>query len=123
MRMIQPVNALTSQAKFRGTNRSGSTVSNKTAIMNACGIAAAAGGFTTAIARGYTSSFFHAGILGICGASLAMFFMTPQLIDKIGLSKLAKKQNSGIIPKEDALKATELVKEHLKPAKKLAQIR
>ena len=123
MRMIHPVNALTPRATFRGANQNrNGQVSNTTAIINACGVATVAGGLTTAVARGYTSSLLHAATLGLFGAFLTMFFMTPHLIDKIGMNRAAK-HSADLIAKEDSHKAVDLVKEHLRPAKKLVQFR
>ena len=126
--MIQPINALTPRAGFRGSNGTkmspmyGKT-SSKIALINAGGVAAAAGGIATAIARGYTSSWGQAGVLGIFGACLTMFFMTPHLIEKIGLNKIRKAPETEIAFKEEVPKVAEAIKEHLKPAKKLVHFR
>ena len=100
MRMIQPINAQTPRVGFRGSNEtykvntknlSGSSI----AMINAAGVALAAGGLTTTVARAYTKSWAQAGVLGLFGAFLTMFFMTPHLIDKIGLSKIGKNDKHG----------------------------
>lgn len=127
--MIQPVSAFNPQATFRGSSKtfgkkSGKEVSNTNiALLNAGGVAAAAGGITTAVARGYTSSWAHAGVLGLFGAFLALFFMTPQLIDKSAQKKVAKESEGGMITKAEAKKALKSAEEYLKPAKKLVQFR
>ena len=93
------------------------------ALANAGGVAALAGGITTLVARAYTNSFAHAGVLGAFGALLTMFFMTPHLIDKIGLSKVGKRAQSELVVKKDFQKMTASAKEYLVPAKKLVQFR
>ncbi len=124
VRMIQPVSAFSPRAGFRGNNETygkKQTISNRNiALINAGGVAVAAGGLGTALARSQTSSWGHAGVLGLCAAFLTMFFMTPQLIDKTGLHKIS---NNSDIAKEDAPKFMDAVKEHLRPAKKLVQFR
>ena len=128
MRMIQPINASSPRAVFRGSKKpygisTKGLTNSEAALVNAGGVALAAGGVTTAVARSYTSSWSHAGVLGLCASFLAMFFMTPQLIEKAGLGKLSKKTESEGLIKEDTKKVAEAVKEHLKPAKKLVQFR
>ena len=126
--MIQPINASSPRAVFRGSKKpygisTKGLTNSEAALINAGGVALAAGGITTAITRSYTSSWSHAGVLGLCASFLAMFFMTPQLIEKAGLSKLAKKSDAEVVVKEDSRKIAETIKEHLKPAKKLVQFR
>lgn len=128
MPMIQPINALTPRVVFRGPEvkngkRSNGLSESQTALINAGGVAAMAGGVTTLVARAYTNSFAHAGVLGAFGALLTMFFMTPHLIDKIGLAKLAKKPQTEAVVKQDIQKMTTAAKEYLVPAKKLVQFR
>lgn len=126
VRMIQPVSAFSPRAGFRGNNGTYGkpTVSNQNiALINAGGIAVAAGGLGTALARSQTSSWGHAGVLGLCAAFLTMFFMTPQLIEKTGLHKTGNAEKSEMIAKEDAPKFMDAVKEHLRPAKKLVQFK
>ena len=128
MGMIQPINAFSPRAGFRGSKetygkRAPKSANSKIALINAGGVALAAGGITTAVARSYTHSWGHAGVLGVGGAFLAMFFMTPHLIDKKTFGKIGKKAESDVLVKEDAQKMTDVVKEHLKPAKKLVQFR
>ena len=126
--MIPPINALTPRVVFRGPEvkngkRSNGLSESQTALINAGGVAAMAGGVTTLVARAYTNSFAHAGVLGAFGALLTMFFMTPHLIDKIGLAKLAKKPQTEAVVKQDIQKMTTAAKEYLVPAKKLVQFR
>ena len=126
--MIHPINALTPRVVFRGPEvkngkRSNGLSESQTALINAGGVAAMAGGVTTLVARAYTNSFAHAGVLGAFGALLTMFFMTPHLIDKIGLAKLAKKPQTEAVIKQDIQKMTTAAKEYLVPAKKLVQFR
>lgn len=126
--MIQPINTLTPRVGFRGSN---GTLTKKTglndsqvALINAGGIAAAAGGLTTIVARSYTNSFAHAGVLGVFGAFLTMFFMTPHLIEKIGLSKIAKKAPTEMVAKQELpQKVANVAKEYAVPVKKLVQFR
>lgn len=128
MPMIQPINALSPQVVFRGPNvksglKSSGLSSSQIALANAGGIAAVAGGVTTLVARAYTKSFAHAGVLGAFGALLTMFFMTPHLIDKIGLSRIGRKPQTEAVVKKDFQKMTTVAKEYLVPAKKLVQFR
>lgn len=126
--MIQPVNALSPRAVFRGKNgaygkRSQGTSNSNIALINAGGIALAAGGLTTAIARSYTPNWGYAGILGLFGSFLTLFFMTPQLIENSGKKHLENKAKSDVLVKSDAAKAKEAMKGTLKPAKKLIQFK
>ncbi len=128
MPMIQPINALTPRAGFRGqdglkTKKTKGLSESQVALMNAGGVAAAAGGITTLVARAYTNSFAHAGVLGIFGALLTTFFMTPHLIDKMGLSKISRKPQVEAVVKNDLQKMKASAKEYLVPAKKLVQFR
>ncbi len=125
--MIQPINALSPRAAFRGTrtthlNPAGMS-DPKIAALNAGGVAAAVGALTMAVSRSYTSSWSHAGVFGGGAALLTMFFLTPSLIQKMGLTKLAKNKHGDTYVKEDAQKMSEVVKEHLKPVKKMVQFR
>ena len=126
--MIHPINALTPRVVFRGPElkngkKSKGLSNSQIALANAGGVAALAGGVTTLVARAYTNSFAHAGVLGAFGALLTMFFMTPHLIDKIGLKKMARKTQPEIVAKKDFQKMTTTAKEYLIPAKKLVQFR
>ena len=129
MRMIQPVNALTPRAGFRGSNdtvarKNRGATESQVALINAAGIATAAGGLTTLVARSYTNSFAHAGVLGVFGAFLTMFFMTPHLIEKFGISKMAAKATTETVVKHDLQqKVANVAKEYVVPAKKLVQFR
>lgn len=128
MPMIQPVNVLTPRVGFRGANQTNGKKSSlsdsQVALINAGGIAAAAGGLTTIVARSYTNSFAHAGVLGVFGAFLTMFFMTPHLIEKIGLTKIAQKAPAGSAVKPElSQKVAEVAKEYAVPVKKLVQFR
>ena len=128
MRMIQPINALTPRAGFRGSaetyNKKARGLSDsQVALVNAGGVAVAAGGLTTLVARAYTNSFAHAGVLGVFGAFLTMFFMTPHLIEKIGLNKIAKKPVAEAVAKHDMTKVANVAKEYAIPVKKLVQFR
>ena len=128
MPMIQPINALTPRVVFRGPEVQNAKKSNglndsQVALVNAGGVAALAGGVTTLVARAYTNSFAHAGVLGTFGALLTMFFMTPHLIDKMGLSKGSKRVQAELVAKKDLHKMTTSAKGYLVPAKKLVQFR
>ena len=126
--MIQPVNALTPRADFRGSARTKmetvfrKSPDSKIALYNAAGAAAAAGGITATISRAYTPTWAHAGVLGVCGAFLTLFFMTPQLIDKFAL-KPGAKAKADVVVKEDAVKVADVVKEHIKPSRKFIPFR
>ena len=120
--MIHPISAISPRVVFRGQNRTyGDTsrgISNsKIALLSAGGLATAAGGLTTIIARAHTNSWPHAAVLGACGAFLSMFFMTPQLIEKSAFSSFAKKGES--ITTAETQKVAGVVKESIKPARKL----
>ena len=128
VRMIQPINALTPQVGFRGSNNS--YMQSKgfsdagAALINAGGLSVAAGGTTAAVARIYTKSWAQAGMLGLFGTFLTMFFMAPQLIDKFGLKKsagVATVAESSAL-KQEAMKVAETVK-LMKPAKRLVPFR
>lgn len=96
---------------------------SKIAIANAAGTAVAAGGITAAVSRAYTTSWGHAGVLGLFGAFLTMFFMTPHLIDSLTLLKPAAKSKADVLAKEDAFKVADVVKEHLKPTRRMIPFR
>ncbi len=123
--MIQPVSALTPQAAFRGLSGAYKAKSPREraeaniAMINAGGVALAAGGITTAVSRAYTSSWPSAAVVGLFGSFLAMFFMSPKLIEKVGLTKASKSIESEVISKSKPEKVLETAKEHLKPARKL----
>ena len=109
MRMIQPINTLTPRVGFRGKHEAYSKTkgltNSKIALANAAGVATVAGGLTTLVARAYTNSFAHAGVLGVFGALLTMFFMTPHLIEQIGLKNGAKKATVDVVARQEAPKA------------------
>ena len=127
--MIQPVNALSPRAVFRGSaksyasKKSSGLSDSNIALLNAGGVAAAVGGITTAVARGYTSSWAHSAVLGMFGAFLSLFFMAPQLIEKSATKRLAKGGEGEIATKSKAEQLIKVAEEHLKPAKKLVQFR
>ena len=118
--MIQPVGALSPRAVFRGSNgtygkKSDSNSNRNIALINAGGVALAACGLTTAIARSYTPNWGYAGILGLFGAFLSLFFMTPQLIDSTSKSNHAMKSNSDVFAKGETIKTAESMKGKFKP--------
>ena len=127
--MIQPINALTPRVVLRGehekSNRRFQKKTSESAVINAIGVSLAAGGITATIARAYTSSWSHAGVLGAFGAFLTMFFMTPHLIEKIGLGKFSnsKSQVESVAKNDMSQKMSVAAKEYLAPAKKLVQTR
>ena len=96
MFMIQPINLSTSYNSFKSANdsraRKNPQNNSRVAMYNAIGISATAGGLTTLVARSYTNSFANAGVLGLFGAFLTMFFMTPHLIEKFNMEKAATKK-------------------------------
>ena len=125
--MIQPINASTPRAVFRGSNRayerSKLSPEAKVALVNAGGIASLAGGVTLLTARAYTNSFAHAGVIGLCVAFLTMFFMSPQILEKAGVGKYAAAGEAEHLLKEDSKKFMDVVKEHVKPTKKAIHFR
>lgn len=115
--MIQPVGALSPRAVFRGSNgtygKNSEVNSNRNiALINAGGVALAACGLTTAIARSYTPNWGYAGVLGLFGAFLSLFFMTPQLIDST--SKNPHSKNADVFTKSETLKTAETMKGKIK---------
>ena len=128
MLMIQPINFSTSHHSFKGANDSNlkksSQTNSRVALYNAIGISATAGGLTTLVARSYTNSFANAGVLGLFGAFLTMFFMTPHLIEKINVEKAAAKKYLAEPQVTKSSKDTaKVIKEHIVPVKKLVQFR
>ena len=127
MLMIEPINAFSPRAVFRGKpgdyGNPARMSDPKIAALNAGGVSAAVGALTMAVSRSYTSSWSHAGVLGLCGAGLTMFFLTPSLIEKMGLTKLTKSKDAKAVVNEEPQKMTAAVKEHLRPVKKMVQFR
>ena len=125
--MIEPINAFSPRAVFRGKPGAYGNPARmsdpKIAALNAGGVSAAVGALTMAVSRSYTSSWSHAGVLGLCGAGLTMFFLTPSLIEKMGLTKLTKSKDAKALVNEEPQKMTTAVKEHLRPVKKMVQFR
>lgn len=129
VKMIQPIGAFSPRAEFRGHGvKSQVTPQERSraqvALINATGTSIVAGALTTAIARSYTSSWAHAGILGVCGSVLSMFFIAPLLVENTTLLKSNKKKlnvNSSV--GKDGARAQAVVKDGLKPAKKLIQFK
>lgn len=127
--MIQPINAFSPQAGFkRRSLQSRKSPQERTqsqiALINAVGTSVIAGGLTTAIARSYTNSWAHAGILGICGTVLSMFFIAPLLVENTTLlgSKKKRYDASGIAVKEKAPVPIS-AKEVVRPVKRLVQFK
>ena len=121
--MIQPINASSPRAVFRGSNgayrgTSKGLTNSGIAMLNAGGVSATAGGLTTLVARGYTTSWAHAMVLGVSAAFLSLFFMTPQILEKAGVNKLAASKDAEAFAKEDAPKFLQTIKERLRPARK-----
>ena len=121
--MIQPIGAFSPRADFRGHGvKSERTPQERSkaqvALINAAGISIIAGALTTAATRGYTSSWAHAGVLGVFGAALSMFFIAPTLVENTSLIGRKKKHDFGAVAKDGSK-----VSAKLKPAKKLVQFR
>ena len=91
-------------------------------MLNAGGVSAAVGGLTMAVSRAHTTNWAHALVLGVFGAFLAMFFMTPQIIEKTSLNNSLNEESSALM-KEDGKKLSTAIKEYLKPAKKSIHFR
>ena len=124
--MIQPIGAFSPRADFRGHGVSSKTPQEKSkaqvALINAAGTSVIAGGLTTAIARSYASSWAHAGILGICGSVLSMFFIAPMLVENTTLIGNKKKPElSAMNGVKESGESSITAK--LKPAKKLVQFK
>jgi len=124
VRMIQPVSALNPQATFRGSDGKHKKTSNgqttpKIALLNAGALAVAAGGLSTIAARGATRSWTQAGFVGACASTLAMFFMAPQLIQKITRSDVVKKTEREPLLKEETKVVADVLKEQVKNGKKV----
>ena len=122
--MIQPVSALNPQATFRGSDGKhektfNGTSTPKIALFNAGALSVAAGGLSTIAARGATRSWAQAGFVGICASTLAMFFMAPQLIQKIAKTDLAKKAEHEPLLKEESKVMADVLKEQVKNGKKV----
>ena len=127
VRMIQPVSTLTPRVGFRGSKSSYGMQARRypdsgSALINAAGLSVAAGGITTAVSRVYTHSWSQAGMLGLCGAFLTLFFMAPQLIENFGLKKPAIAVAESGALKQEASKVAEVAKQ-IKPAIKLVPFR
>ena len=126
--MIQPVSAFSPQADFRGSNGAflkpskGLSSNSKIALLNAGGVSAAVGGLTMAVSRAHTTNWAHALVLGVFGAFLSMFFMTPQIIEKTSFNNSLNEESSALM-KEDGKKLSTAIKEYLKPAKKSIHFR
>jgi mannitol-specific phosphotransferase system IIBC component len=126
--MIQPVSAFSPQAGFRGSTGAylkqtkGLSSNSKIALLNAGGVSAAVGGLTMAVSRAHTTNWAHALVLGVFGAFLSMFFMTPQIIEKASLTNTLK-EDAGALVKEDATKLSTAIKEYLRPVKKSVHFR
>ena len=125
--MIQPVSASDPRAVFRGSKKTcGNTfngsrtgiTNTQIALINAGGVAALTGGVTTAIARRYTPSWSYAGMLGLCSAFMALFFMSPHVIENSGKAVASRKVGAEVVAKTEGSKFTNFVKEHLKPSAK-----
>jgi hypothetical protein len=128
VRMILPINSSTPHIGYRGSKRSyGLKTAGITepgiAMINAGGLAVAAGGATTAVSRIYTKSWPQALMLGVCGTFLTLFFMAPRFIESFGIKKnvVAVGAESTAVKKE-AVKVAEIAKQ-FKPAKKLVPFR
>lgn len=127
--MIQPINAQVSRADLRGQTlvcgkTSKAFSKSDVALINAGGVASAAGGIGTLLARRQTASWSQAGFFGACAAVLTLFFITPSIIATSSSSKkipqsdsISKKKESNF--KEDAKIIFDVIKEHFEPVKKV----
>lgn len=122
--MIQPVSTLCSQTVFKGSNKAYKKerdADTQVAIINATGVAIASGGLVTAIARSHTPTWASAAVVGLFGATLAWFFMTPQLICKKLFKNTDKKpilaEAQSSLPKNEAKLCSNM--RHIKPTKKI----
>lgn len=123
--MIQPVSAFSPRAGFRGSaKKSQKSSQEKTrsqiALINAASTSVAAGALTTIVARSYTSSWSHAGVLGLCGGLLTMLFTAPLLVENTSILKSPKKSTVDVQASNS--QASSAVKV-LRPAKRLVQFR
>lgn len=129
VKMIQPIGAFSPRADFRGRGvqrKAQETPQERSkaqvALINAAGTSIVAGALTTAVARSYTSSWAHAGILGVCGSVLSMFFIAPMLVENTTLLKSKKKHNLAAVQKEST-KTSTILKDSFKAPKKLIQFK
>lgn len=125
--MIQPINSLTPHIGHRGSSRPYGLKTGITepgiAMINAGGLAVAAGGATTAVSRIYTKSWPQALMLGVCGTFLTLFFMAPRFIENFGIKKnVVEAGAESFATKNEAVKAVEFAKQ-IRPAKKLVPFR
>jgi mannitol-specific phosphotransferase system IIBC component len=117
--MIQPVSAYSPQAGFRGSagaylkQTKGLSSNSKIALLNAGGVSAAVGGLTMAVSRAHTTNWAHAMVLGVFGAFLSMFFMTPQIIEKASMNNTLRGEPT-FSGKESQTKLSTAIKEYLK---------
>lgn len=126
--MIQPIGAFSPRAEFRGHGvTSPKTPQERSkaqvALINATGTSIIAGALTTAVARSYTSSWAHAGILGICGSVLSMFFIAPMLVENTTLLRGKKKPDLNGNTINGSTKASKTVKNRIRPAVKMVQFK
>ena len=125
--MIQPISTLTPRVGFRGSSspygmRAKGFSDSGAAMISALGLSIASGGITAAIARVYTKSWSQAGMLGLFGTFLTLFFMAPRLIENFGLKKTAAIASENVAMKKEAVKMAEVAKQ-VKPAMRLVPFR
>ncbi|MBR6127285.1 hypothetical protein IKQ21_06330 [bacterium] len=103
--MIQPVDALTPKVLFKGEfqdlrNPVNLRVEKNIALINSAGISTAIGAAMMAISRSYTSSWKHAGLIGLGAAALSMLFIAPRFLYKAGINSYTKQQEMDVFVRE-----------------------
>ena len=117
--MILPISVNCTTAAFgragkKANNGSSKMSKSDSALIGATGVAVITGGLTTALGRGVTESWLHAGILGFFSASLVMFFMTPHIIKSAQQDAFVKKNS---VKEQNEFRKTLI--EYFKPSKKM----
>lgn len=125
--MIQPISSVTPQVGHRGSSRPyslrpASITDTGIALINAGGLAVAAGGATTAVSRIYTRSWPQALMLGVCGTFLTLFFMAPRFIENFGVKKNMVAAGAENALKKEMPNAAKIAKQ-VKPAIRLVPFR
>ena len=107
--MIQPISTSDGKSVFNGVNGLYKTpkrafTAYAIPLIKSCAVASATGGVITLLSRNYTRNWAQAGALGILSSFLAMFFMSPQIIDKSGLAKSALAKEADMLIKDETYK-------------------
>ena len=103
--MIQPVNALTCKATFKGEfgnvkNPSALNSKKAIALYNAGGISTAIGGTMTIVGRSYANSWKSAFLIGLASAAVALTFLIPRFLYKAGIDTSKTVNDTDLFNKE-----------------------